>query len=44
VGANDVSLSQARAYFARTGVSAEDVRGRVDPHGKYKYPRAERTA
>jgi len=44
VGANNVSLSQARAHFARTGVSAEDVRGRVDPHGKYKYPRAERTA
>ena len=43
VGANDVSLSQARIHFARTGLSAEGARGRVDLHGKYKYPRAEKT-
>jgi hypothetical protein len=44
VGANNVSLNQARANFARTGLSAEVARDRVDPHGTYKYPRAERAA
>ena len=43
VGANSISLNQARANFAATGLSAEDAGDRVDPHGKHKYPRAEKT-
>jgi hypothetical protein len=42
VGANRVSLHQARQNFARTGLSAEDARNRVHPHGRFMYPRAER--
>ena len=42
VGANSVSLNQARANFARTGLSADDARDRVHPHGKYMYPRVEK--
>jgi hypothetical protein len=41
VGANGVSLNQAREDFARTGLSSEDARDRIHPHGKYMYPRAE---
>lgn len=41
VGANRASLNQARQNFARTGLSAEDARDRVHPHGKYQYPRGE---
>lgn len=41
VGANSVSLNQARQNFALTGLSAEDARIRVHPHGKFMYLRAE---
>jgi hypothetical protein len=41
IGANGVSLNQARANFARTGLSSQDARDRVHPHGKFMYPRAE---
>ncbi len=40
VGANSVSLNQARENFAHIGLSAEDARGRVHPHGKHMYPHA----
>lgn len=40
VGANSVSLSQACENFTRIGLSAEDARDRVHPHGKHMYPRA----
>jgi hypothetical protein len=40
VGANGVSLNQARQNFVRIGLSSEDARDRVHPHGKYMYPRA----
>ena len=43
VGANSVSLNQARQNFARIGLSAEDARDRVHPHGKHMYPRTEKT-
>lgn len=42
VGANGVSLNQARQSYAHTGLSSQDARARVHPHGKYMYPRAER--
>jgi hypothetical protein len=44
VGANSVSLNQARENFAHIGLSAEDARGRVHPHGKHMYPHAGITA
>ncbi|GAB4543219.1 MAG: hypothetical protein Kow0063_36140 [Anaerolineae bacterium] len=40
VGANNVSLNQARQNFARTGFSSGQAGERVHPHGKYMYPRA----
>lgn len=39
VGANNVSLSQARQNFAATGLSAPEAGSRVHRHGKYMYPR-----
>jgi hypothetical protein len=41
VGANEVSLDQARDNFARTGFSSQIARGRAHPHGKFMYPRSE---
>lgn len=41
VGANSVSLNQARQNFARFGLSSEDARDRIHPHGKHMYPHAE---
>jgi hypothetical protein len=41
VGANNVSLNQARQNFAHIGLSSTNVRDRVNPHGKHMYPRAE---
>lgn len=41
VGANDVSLNQARENFARIGLSSESARDRVHPHGKHMYPHTE---
>jgi len=38
VGANNVSLDQARENFARIGLSSEAARDRVHPHGKHMYP------
>lgn len=43
VGANSVSLNQARENFARTRLSAEVARDRVHPHGRHMYPHAEET-
>lgn len=43
VGANGVSLNQARENFARIGLSAENARSRTHPHGKYMYPRADQS-
>lgn len=42
VGANNVSLNQARQNYAHIGLSSEDARARVHPHGRHMYPRAER--
>jgi hypothetical protein len=42
VGANGISLEQARDNYAHTGLSSEEARARVHPHGKHMYPRAER--
>lgn len=41
VGANGVSLNQARDNYAQTGLSSENARDRVHPHGRHMYPRAE---
>jgi hypothetical protein len=41
VGANDVSLNQARENFVRTGFSSPKARGRAHPHGKHMYLHAE---
>ncbi len=41
VGANGVSLDQARDNYARTSLSSEDAHDRVHPHGKHMYPRDE---
>ena len=43
VGANEVSLNQARQNFARSGLSSPGARSRVHPHGKYMYPHSTRT-
>ena len=40
VGANGVSLSQARDNYAQTGLCSENARDRVHPHGRHMYPRA----
>jgi hypothetical protein len=40
VGANNVSLNQARQNFARIGLSSANVRDRLHPHGKHMYPHA----
>ncbi len=42
IGANRVSLNQARLNFERIALSSEDARGRIDPHAKHMYPRANR--
>ena len=43
VGANEVSLDQARDNFARIGFSSEKARAWAHPHGKFMYPRSEHT-
>jgi len=42
VGANNVSLNQARQNYAQFSLSSEDARARIHPYGKYMYPQAER--
>lgn len=41
VGANGVSLKQARRNFAETGTCSEDARDYVQPHGRHMFPRVE---
>ncbi len=40
VGANGVSLNQARDNYAQTGLSSENASDRVHAHGRHMYPRA----
>lgn len=40
VGANSISLDQARHNYAQSRLSREEARARVHPHARYMYPRA----